>query len=86
MKFYRLHLRDGIEPPEDWGRILIPFAGAGLRLHEEFVKDCIIEAGPIIIKDIMSHLLEYVELFDYDPTLEREILRRKSQQDSQDNF
>ncbi len=77
MNLYRLHVKKGIDPPEDWTRVLVPFAGSGLRLHEEFRDDCVIEAGPLLIKQIMGVLDGYIELFDYDPS-EKERLRRNS--------
>lgn len=77
MKLYRLHVKHGEDAPEEWGRVLVPFAGSsGLRLHEEFVRDCIIEAGPLLIKEIIAHLGDVVECFDYDPA-ERDALVRR---------
>jgi hypothetical protein len=85
MKLYRLHVKQGVEAPEDWGRVLIPFAGAsGLRLHEEFKRDAIIECGPLLIKEIMSQLGEYLEYFDYDPS-ERDMMVRRFQRDEDDD-
>ena len=86
MKLFRLHAKENQEPPDDWSRVLIPFAGTGLRLLEEYTKDCIIEAGPLLIKDIMRHLGEYIELFDYDPSLERDFLARKSKREEQEDL
>ncbi len=77
MKLYRLHVKPGEESPEDWGRVLVPFAGTGLRLREEFTHDCVIEAGPLLIQEIMGHLRDYVECYDYDPA-ERETVARYS--------
>ena len=85
MKLFRLHVKKGVDEPEDWGRVLVPFAGTGLRLVEEFHRDCIIEAGPLLIKDIMHHLGEYVELFDYDP-MEKESIRRQSEREEESSW
>lgn len=85
MALYRLHVKKGIEAPEDWSRVLIPFAGTGLRLKEMFARDCVIEASPLLLKEILNQLGEYLEPFDYDP-MERDIINRKSQQEEDDGL
>jgi len=68
---YRLHLKDGVDSPEDgWGRILVFYAtpGAGLRILEEYTRDCIIECGPITRNTIAEHLYHVLDIFDDSPT------------------
>ncbi len=85
MKQYRLHVRDGQPSPEDWGRVLIPFAGNGVRLLEQFKRDCVILAGPIVIKQITGYFDSVLECFDYDPS-EKERLLRQSEKDEEDEW
>jgi hypothetical protein len=80
MNLYRLHVKNGVDEPEDWTRVLIPFAGTGLRIYDSFKRDVIIEAGPLLIKEIMGHLYQCVELFDYDPS-QRDMIKRQSGHD-----
>ena len=84
MKLYRLHVKKGEEPPEDWGRVLVPFAGAsGLRIHEEFSRDCIINCGPIVIKDIERYLTGVIEVFEYNPE-EQEKMHRQAKDEEEE--
>jgi hypothetical protein len=68
MPLYRLHVKKDVECPEDWSRVLVPFAGTGLRLVEEFKFDCVIDASPILLQQIMSQLGEWIESHNYDPS------------------
>ena len=84
MKLYRLHVKKGEEPPEDWGRVLVPFAGAsGLRIEEEFARDCIIKCGPLIIKDIERYLSGVVDVFEYHPEERDQINRRAKEEEDE---
>ena len=86
MKYYRLHVKKGEDPPEDWGRVLVPFAGAsGLRIHEESITNCIIMCGPIIIKEIERYLNDVIEVFDYDPDAQKKINRRYEDKDEEED-
>ena len=83
MKFYRIHVKNGIENPEDWSRVLITFAYGGLRIEEEFSRDCIVQAGPLVIRQLGESLSEYVEVCEYDDH-EREKLRRDQRKEKEE--
>lgn len=68
LKQYKMRIRQGEEPPEDWSRFLIPFADGGLRLRQTFVRECIIEAGPLTLENLKQSLSQFVEIYEYDGT------------------
>lgn len=68
MQQYKLRVKSGEEPPEDWSRVLVSFAGhGGIRLINTFVMECIVEAGPITRKMLEDYLGDYVDIFEYEP-------------------
>jgi hypothetical protein len=68
MKQYKLRVRSGEEAPEDWSRVLVSYAGhGGIRIIQEFVMECIVEAGPVTKKMIEANLGDYVDIFEYEP-------------------
>ena len=63
---YKLRVKSGVEPPEEWSRMLVSFAGfGGIRLVKEFEMECIVEAGPITIGRIRQFLNDEIDIFDY---------------------
>jgi hypothetical protein len=65
---YKLRVKRGEEPPEEWSRLLVTFAGVGgIRLIEEYTMECVIEAGPVTRKMIEDYIGDYVDIFPYTP-------------------
>lgn len=83
MKSYRLHVKEGVDTPDDWGRVLIQFAYGGLRIEETFPRDCFVIAGPLMIKHIQGALDEYLDIFESDEG-EKDQLRRQQEKNKQE--
>lgn len=68
MPQYKLRIKHDQEPPEEWSRVLVTFAGfGGIKLIEEFTMECIIEAGPVTKKMIEEYMGDYLDIFPYTP-------------------
>jgi hypothetical protein len=62
---YRLRVKPKEDPPEEWSRLLCPFAGHGsIKLLEVFARDCIIEAGPVTIEALIELYGDYIDVLD----------------------
>ena len=66
LKQYKLRVRAGEEPPDEWSRFLLPFADGGLRLKQTFVMECVVEAGPVTIENMKQAMSDYIEFQSYD--------------------
>ena len=65
---YKIRVKAGMEPPEDWTRVLVPFAGtSGLKILETFVNEVIIESGPITVGRIKDIFQDSLDVFEYTP-------------------
>ena len=68
---YKIRVKKGQEPPEEWSRLLVTFAGVGgIKLLQEFTMECIVEAGPVTYRMMEEYIGDYVDIFEYhgEPT------------------
>lgn len=68
MDKYKLRVKRGEEPPEEWSRVLVPFADGGLEIVETFTMECIINVSPLTLERMEPALKHYVDFIEYDGT------------------
>jgi hypothetical protein len=87
MKFYLVKIKPNIDPPEDWGRVLVPFASPGsLRLCEVYINECIIECGNVLIEEIRFNLSKYVDILPYSPQQIETLRVQKAMEEDDEAF
>ena len=65
MEKYKLRVKPNQEPPEEWSRVLVPFADGGLRIIDTFIMECIVEISPITLGYMEPALRNYVDFIPY---------------------
>ena len=73
MRKYTIRVIKGQENPDDWGRVLVPFAIGGLLIIvEEFRDACIINASPNIVERLIEAYGQVVTIEEKVEGLEEE--------------
>ena len=63
---YKIRVKANQEPPEDWTRVLVPFAGtSGLKILQMFTKEVIVESGSMTIGRIEATFGDIFDIFPY---------------------